>query len=165
MNTREQMQQRVNHWIDNILRLEQEIESFGWQTKEGLIKHNLLSEYKGKIYATREFAEILGIELDTSWIEKRQEREAAATQTANTIDVPLDEVARLFHDMFAPYARYFDNLRYNLFHDFEEEQVKGEIERFCRLFGFDFDDVLEAWRNRDEVSMLEALETIIEQTN
>lgn len=66
ISLKDQMQQKADWWISRIQALTAELNECK-QTGEPFEYQRSLNEYKGRIFATRSIAEMMGIELDTDF--------------------------------------------------------------------------------------------------
>jgi hypothetical protein len=67
LSAKEKLQKQISHWVKKVREFEEDLNSLDHNSKEFLSTARLQTEYKGRIYAARFFADVLGFEFDTDY--------------------------------------------------------------------------------------------------
>ena len=67
VNARDRIQKQITHWIKVIQDFEMDLSGIDRDSKEYLSITRLQSEYKGRIYASRFFADVIGFDFNTDF--------------------------------------------------------------------------------------------------
>jgi hypothetical protein len=68
LNVKEKLQELINYWIGKIRDFENDLNKLDHNSKEFQTTARMQAVFKGRIYAARSFADVLGFEFDTDYL-------------------------------------------------------------------------------------------------
>jgi hypothetical protein len=68
-NVKEELQKQIDRWVKVVKDFEERLSSLERHSREWEVIARKQAEYKGRIYAARQFGDVLGYEFETSYLK------------------------------------------------------------------------------------------------